>query len=93
MSTNELSVQVAGAITIALIVGLGIFVYPWLLTQRYGPWVVGLMTILLGALFVSFEGGNSGSGSSTYSLAFAAGWALGPVIAGVIVHRIQRKSG
>jgi hypothetical protein len=89
MSTNELSVQVAGAITIALIVGLGIFVYPWLLAQRYGPSIVGLMTILLGALFVRFQG----SGSSAYSLAFAAGWALGPVIAGVIVHRIQRKSG
>lgn len=89
MSTNELSVQVAGAITIALIVGLGIFVYPWLLARRYGPWVVGLMTILLGALFVGFQG----SGSSTYSLAFAAGWALGPVIAAIIVHRIQRKSG
>jgi len=89
MSTNGLSVQVGGAITIALIVGLGIFVYPWLLAQRYGPWIVGLMTILLGALVISFQG----SSSSTYSLAFAAGWALGPVIAGVIVHRIQRKSG
>jgi hypothetical protein len=89
MITNGLSVPVAGAITIALIVGLGIFVYPWLLAQRYGAWIVGLMTILLSALFVGFQG----SGSSAYSLAFAAGWALGPVIAGVIVHRLQRKSG
>ena len=89
MITNGLSVPVAGAITIALIVGLGIFVYPWLLAQRYGALVVGLITILLGALFVGFQG----SGSSAYSLAFAAGWALGPVIAGVIVHRLQRKSG
>lgn len=88
MSTNGLSVQVAGAITIAVIVGLGIFVYPWLLAQRYGPWIVGLMTILLGALFVSFQG----SGSSTYSIAWAAGWALGPVIAGVIVRRIGAKT-
>jgi hypothetical protein len=88
MSTTGLSPQAAGAITIALIVGLGIFVYPWLLAQRYGAWVVGLATILLGALFVGFQG----SGSSAVSLAFAAGWALGPVIAGVIVFRIQRKS-
>lgn len=88
MSTNGLSVQVAGAITIALIVGLGIFVYPWLLAQRYGTWVVGLTTILLGALFVGFQG----SGSSAYSLVLAAAWALGPVIAGVIVFRIQRKT-
>jgi cytidylate kinase len=50
--------------------------------------VVGLTTLLLGALFVGFQG----SGSSTYSLVLAAGWALGPVIAGVIVFRIQRKS-
>lgn len=89
MSMNEVSVQVAGAITIALTVGLGIFVYPWLLAQRHGPWIVGLMTILLGVLFVVFQG----SGSSTYSAVMAAGWALGPVIAGVIVRRIQRNSG
>lgn len=88
MGTHELSSQAAGAITIALIVCLGIFVYPWLLAQRYGPWVVGLTTLLLGALFVGFQG----SGSSAYSLLLAAGWALGPVIAGVIVFRIQRKS-
>jgi hypothetical protein len=88
MGTNGLSVQVAGAITIALIVGLGIFVYPWLLVQRYGAWVVGLMTILLGALFFVLQG----SDSSTYSRALAAGWALGPVIAAVIVRRAQRKS-
>ena len=87
MSTNELSSQTAGAITIALIVGLGIFVYPWLLAQRYGAWIVGSTTILLGALFVGFQG----SGSSAHSLTLAAGWALGPVIAGVIVFRIQRK--
>lgn len=88
MSANEPLLQAAGAITIALIVGLGIFVYPWLLAQRYGVWIVGLTTILLGALFVGFQG----SASSAYSLALAAGWALGPVIAGVIVFRIQRKS-
>ena len=88
MGTNELSGQVAGAITIALIVILGVFVYPWLIAQRYGPWVVGVMTILLGALFVIFQG----SGSSTSSLALAAAWALGPVLAGIIVYRIQRKS-
>ena len=89
MGTNELSGQVAGAITIALIVVLGIFVYPWLLAQPYGPWVVAVMTILLGALFVIFQG----SGSNAYSLALAAAWAFGPVTAGVIVFRIQRKSG
>ena len=91
MSTNELPPQVAGAITIALFVGLGIFVYPWLLAQPYGRWVVALMTVFLGALFVTFQVGISGSSSSLYSLVLAATWAFGPVVAGVIVWRIQRK--
>jgi hypothetical protein len=93
MSTHELSPQVAGAITIAMIVGLGIFVYPWLLAQAYGRWIVGLMTVLLGALFVAFQVGSAGSSSGPYSLVIAAAWALGPVVAGVVVWRIQRKSG
>ncbi|HVG05534.1 MAG TPA: hypothetical protein VM937_11410 [Burkholderiaceae bacterium] len=88
MGTNGLSIPVAGAITIALIVALGIFVYPWLLAQRYGRWIVALMTLLLGALFVAFQGGNS----SGVSIALAAAWALGPVLAGVIVWRMQIKT-
>ena len=89
MGNSGLSVPVAGAITIALIVGLGIFVYPWLLAQRYGRWIVGLMTLMLGALFVVFQGAASSAGW----IALAAAWAFGPVIAGVIVWRIQRKTG
>ena len=89
MNTIELSLQTTGAITIGLIVVLGIFVYPWLLTQRYGVWVVTLTTILLGVLFAAFQG----PASSTYSSILAAGWALGPVLAAVIVRRIERKSG
>ena len=93
MTTSEIPAQVGGAITIALIVGLGIFVYPSLLGRRYGPWIVAMTTLLLGGLFVGFQLRSSGSGSSLYSLALAALWALGPVIAGVIVWRIQRNSG
>ena len=84
---NEIPVSVAGAISIALIVGLGIFVYPWLLTRRYGAWVVTLLTVALAILFVVFQGG---SGNAARVL--AAAWALGPVVAGVVVYRIQRKS-
>lgn len=93
MNTSEIPIHVGGAITIALIVSLGIFVYPSLLGRRYGPWIVALITLLLGGLFVAFQVGSSGSGSSLYSLVLAALWALGPVIAGVIVWRIQRNSG
>ncbi len=89
---SEIPVQAGGAITIALIVGLGIFVYPALLAHRHGPWIVAVMTLLLAAVFVTFQAGQSGGGSSFYSLALAALWALGPVVAGVIVWRIQRNS-
>jgi hypothetical protein len=88
---NELPVQAGGAITIALIVALGIFVYPWLLTLRYGAWIVAALTLLLGALFVSVQVGTSANGSNLYSVVLAAAWALGPVIAGVIVWRLQRS--
>ena len=93
MTPHDFPPQVAGAITIALFVGLGIFVYPWLLAQPYGRWVVALMTVFLGTLFVAFQVGISGSSSDLYSLVLAATWALGPVVAGVVVWRIQRKSG
>ena len=93
MSTGEIPIHVGGAITIALIVGLGIFVYPLLLGRRYGPWIVAVITLLLGGLFVAFQFGSSGSASSLYPLFLAALWALGPVIAGVIVWRIQRSGG
>ena len=89
MRAIELSLQMTGAITIALIVVLGIFVYPWLLSQRYGPWVVALVTVLLAVVFALFQG----AGSSAYSSILAAGWALGPVLAAVIVRRIERKTG
>ena len=84
---NGIPTPVAGAITIALIVVLGIFVYPWLLTRRHGRWIVASITLLLALLFAIFQG----TASSGYSAAMAAGWALGPVIAGVIVWRLGRK--
>ena len=89
---SELPVQAGGAITIALIVALGIFVYPWLLALRYGAWIVAAMTLLLAGLFVAFQIGASGSSSGMYPFVLAAFWALGPVIAGVIVWRLQRQT-
>ena len=86
---NQIPISISGTISVALIVGLGIFVYPWLLAHRYGAWAVALMTLLLGMLFVVFQGSAAGDAS----VVTAAAWALAPVIAGVIVHRLQRKSG
>ena len=93
MHAGAIPVQFGGATTIALIVALGIFVYPALLARRYGPWIVAVLTVLLGALFVAFQATSSTGGTSLYSLVLAAVWALGPVVAGVIVWRIQRNSG
>jgi hypothetical protein len=78
----------AGALTIALIVGLGIFVYPWLLAQRGGTWIVAGVTSLLAAVFYAFDAGSGLSGSA--ALTVAAGLALAPLAAGVIVWRLQR---
>ena len=51
-----------------------------------------MMTLLLAGLFVAFQIGASGSGSGPYPVVMAAVWALGPVIAGVIVWRLQRNT-
>jgi hypothetical protein len=83
-------VAVGGAITIVLLVGLGIFVYPWLLAQRSGKWVVAGVTVLLAALFYVFDAGSGLSGGA--AVAIAAGLALGPLAAGVVVWRLQRRS-
>lgn len=80
----------AGALTIVLLVGLGIFVYPWLLAQRGGRWIVAGVTTLLAALFYAFDAGSGLSGGA--AVAVAAGLALGPLAAGVIVWRLQRRS-
>jgi hypothetical protein len=82
-------VTVGGAVTIVLLVGLGIFVYPWLLAQRRG-WVVAGMTALLAGLFYVFDAGSGLTGAA--GPAVAAGLALGPLAAGVIVWRLQRRS-
>lgn len=83
-------VAASGSITIVLIVVLGIFVYPWLLAQRSGRWIVALATMLLVALFHAYDAGSGLSGGT--ALAVSAGLALGPLAAGLIVWRLQRRS-
>ncbi len=78
----------AGTVTIAALVGLGIFVYPWLL-QRRGAAVIGAVTVLLTFVFYAFD--RSSSVPIATSALLAALWALAPVLAGVIVWRLQGK--
>jgi hypothetical protein len=83
-----ISSALAGSVTIALIVVLGIFVYPWLLKRRYGGAAVAATTLLLAALFVAFQHASSDAADDVGWWAGLA--ALVPLIAGLIVARIQR---
>jgi len=78
----------AGTVTIACLVGLGIFIYPWLLRRRGGALAVGALTALLTLLFYLFDRGSRVATAASALLALL--WALGPLIAGVIVYRLQR---
>lgn len=78
----------AGSVTVAALVGFGIFLYPWLLKRRGGAAAVAAITAVLTLLFFWFD---RGSGNAAASAAFALLWAAGPVVAGVIVYRLQRR--
>ena len=78
----------AGSLTVAILVGFGIFLYPWLLGRRGGAAAVATITVALAALYFAFD---RGSGNAMLSAALALLWAAAPVAAGVIVHRIQRR--
>jgi hypothetical protein len=78
----------AGAVTLAALVGLGIFVYPWLLKRRGGAVWVAAATALLTPLFHWFDA-STGT-SETLSATLALLWALAPVGVGVIVWRLTR---
>lgn len=79
----------AGTATIVALVGLGIFVYPWLLGRKGGAGAVGAVTVLLAFLFYVFD--RSSNVAIATSATLAALWALAPVAAGVVVYRLQRK--
>jgi L-alanine-DL-glutamate epimerase-like enolase superfamily enzyme len=78
----------AGTFTLVALVGLGIFVYPWLL-QRRGATVIGAITVVLTFVFYTFD--RSSGVSIATSAILAALWALAPVAVGVIVWRLQGK--
>jgi len=77
----------AGTITVAALVGFGIFVYPRLLARRYGVVAVAASTAVLAVLFFLFD---SGSGNAMASAALALLWAAAPAAVGAVVLRLQR---
>lgn len=82
--------EVAGTVTVAALVGLGIFVYPWLLAKRGGALVIALMTIALAAAYFHFDRGRS---STAVAALLGLLWALLPVVAGIVTRRINRALG
>ena len=76
----------AGGVTIAALVGLGVFVYPLLLRRPRGRGLVALATVVLAVLFHWFDGARAGD--PALRVTFALLWALAPVIVGVIVTRL-----
>jgi hypothetical protein len=80
-------VAASGAITVALIVVLGVFVFPALLVRPMGRWIVAVVTAALVVLFFAFD---HGSGLSTNPAVSAIVIGLAPLLAGVIVYRLQR---
>ena len=82
----DVTVAFAGAVTIALIVVLGIFVYPWLLARRGGVLAVAAATVAQTLLYFAVQN----DGELITKVVFAVLWALAPVLAAVNVSRIVR---
>jgi hypothetical protein len=73
---------VAGALTLAALVGFGLFVYPWLLRRgRVGALVVGLVTIALAGVFAAFDADR---GTPWLSAALGTLWSLLPVATALV---------
>ena len=81
--------ELASIITIAALVGLGIFIYPWMLQKRWGATVVALVTVALAVLYFFFDRGRS---SPVVAMAFGALWALAPVVAAWVTGRTRGPS-
>jgi hypothetical protein len=86
----DVPLALSGPVTIALIVVLGIFAYPWLLARPRGHILVAIATLLLAALFMAFEASSEDSTLTGIVLAGLLG--LAPVVAGIIVARLQRRA-
>jgi hypothetical protein len=86
----EVPLAISGPVTIALIVLLGIFVYPRWLARPAGRVAVVVATVLLAGLFAFFE--LAGARDSTGGAIGAALIALLPLVAGIVVARLSRKA-
>ena len=85
----NISVTLAGTLTIAVLVGFGVFLYPWLLRRRGGALIVGAITVVLAVLFYYFD--NPNSAESITSGVLAVVLAVLPVLTGLLVKYTKDK--
>jgi hypothetical protein len=85
----DISVNLAGSLTILFLVGFGMFLYPWLLKRRGGVLVVAVLTAMLTVLFYLFDDPIGVETSTSGALALV--WALLPLAAGLVVKSLQSK--
>jgi|LNFM01.1.fsa_nt_gb hypothetical protein len=80
----------AGTVTIVALVGLGIFLYPWLMRQKGGHSAVGAITVVLTFVFYLFD--RSMDTPIVTSWLMATLWAAAPAGVALFLHRMYRRS-
>lgn len=83
---------VGGIVTLVLLVSLGIYAYPMLLKRRWGWPAIAVLTIALAALFFGFDRAGGTPSAWWLSALLALLWALAPLIAALIVRRVDPKT-
>ena len=81
-----------GVVTLVLLVALGIYIYPMLLKRRWGWPAIGATTVLLAALFFTFDLASGAATAVWRSALLALLWALAPLVAALIVRRVDPKT-
>jgi hypothetical protein len=80
----------SGTVTLVALIGLGIFLYPWLLRRPGGHAAVGTMTVLLAIVFYLFD--RSLETPIITSWLFAALWAAAPAAVALFLHKMYRRN-
>ncbi len=80
----------AGTVTIVALIGLGIFLYPWLMRHKGGHSAVGAITVVLTFVFYLFD--RSMDTPIVTSLLMATLWAAAPAAVALFLHRIYQRS-
>lgn len=79
----------AGTVTIAALIGLGTFLYPWLLRRAGGHSAMGAITVMLGFVFYLFD--RSMNTPIAASAILATLWASMPAVVGLLLHRLYLR--